>query len=140
MAGEDTTGGGISSSRSEKDSAAEQAGSPPITPSGLGPAKNTAVISDELDVPEGPDRDRPGEPRGSRALDGAAFSCCPERDLAQHAPSRCWPDAGAPEGRCGAFKEGALRGPARPQSVHANTQRQGTVVFGIQVQAFSNPR
>jgi hypothetical protein len=51
-AGEDTTGGGISSLRSDKDSAAEQGVSPPITPSGLGPAKNTAVIADELDVPE----------------------------------------------------------------------------------------
>ena len=34
--------------------------------------------------------------------------------------------------RGGAFKEGALRGPAQPPSLHANTQRQGPMVFWIQ--------
>ena len=34
--------------------------------------------------------------------------------------------------RSGAFKEGALRGPAQPPSLHANTQRQGPMVFWIQ--------
>ena len=34
--------------------------------------------------------------------------------------------------RSGAFKEGALRGPAQPPSLHANTQRQGPMVVWIQ--------
>ncbi len=32
-------------------------------------------------------------------------------------PSKCWSDSGAPEGTCGVFKEAAMCGPARPQSV-----------------------
>ena len=50
----------------------------------------------------------------------------------QHAPSRLSTVTASgvtqKSPRSGAFKEGALRGPGRPQSVHANTQRPGTVV------------
>ncbi len=66
----------------------------------------------------GPDRDRPSHV-GAEPSHGAASgsSCCPERDLAQHAPSRCWPrcwsDSGAPEGRCGAFKRASRSHRAR---------------------------
>ena len=60
----------------------------------------------------------------------------------QHAPSRLSTGVTRKRPRSGAFKEGAqameccsegaLCGPGRPQSLHANTHRQGTVVFGIQ--------
>ena len=60
----------------------------------------------------------------------------------QHAPSRLSTGVTRKRPRSGAFKEGArameccsegaLCGPGRPQSAHANTHRQGTVVFGIQ--------
>ena len=59
----------------------------------------------------------------------------------QHAPSRLSTGVTRKRPRSGAFKEGAqameccsegaLCGPGRPQSLHANTHRQGTVVFGI---------
>ena len=48
------------------------------------------------------------------------------------APSRLSTGVIQKSPRGGAFKEWALCGPGRPQSVRANTQRQGTVVFGIQ--------
>ena len=41
-------------------------------------------------------------------------------------------------GAPGAFKEGALRGPAQPPSSHANTQRQGAMVFWIQKVRFGS--
>ena len=85
----------------------------------------------EPDVPEAPTVTARGSHVGAEPSDGAAFSCCPERDLAQHAPSRCWSDSGAPEGRSGVFKEGALCGPAQPRSLNANTQRQGAMAFWI---------
>ena len=50
----------------------------------------------------------------------------------QHAPSRLSTGATQKSPRSGAFKEGALRGPAQPPSLHANTQRQGAMVFMVQ--------
>ena len=56
----------------------------------------------------------------------------------QHAPSRLSTGATQKSPRSGAFKEGALRGPAQPPSLHANTQRQGAMVFWIQKVRFGS--
>ena len=84
-------------------------------------------------------RPRPGQPGGAthvgaeRSDGAAAFS-------ARSEPSGYWCGSLADAPRGGAFKEGALRGPAsvQPRSLNANTQRQGGRCFGFKRYVFGS--